>query len=386
MCRANGHFVRFYSVAQHSINCAFEAKARGLSERIQIACLLHDASEAYISDITRPVKNHLPEYLEVEKRLQDIIYDKFLGSPLTEDEAAHVEQIDHDLLVCEFDALMEKKVINESPDISSAPSFEFIGFKEGKARFLRFFSSRQAESKGKKSVGIDGTQGGWIAAILSNDVVTVEKLSPSVGEILSRHPDADSVLIDIPIGLPERKTDIRPDQELRNQLKGKASSVFNTPCRQAVYADDYEKANTINQERMRLGLSKQSHAICKGIREVDKFLQTHHEWRNRLAESHPEYGFAVLNNGNPVLEKKSSYFGAVARIGILRKHLNNIDDLIEKISHDPVLKNHLDDVLDAVCLAIIGDMGVRNGFCTIPKDPQKDQKGLLMQIVYAEVN
>ena len=61
MCRANGHFIRFYSVAQHSINCANEAKARGLSARVQTACLLHDGSEAYLSDVPRPVKRLLPE-------------------------------------------------------------------------------------------------------------------------------------------------------------------------------------------------------------------------------------------------------------------------------------------------------------------------------------
>ena len=59
ICRANGHFIRFYSVGQHCINCANEAKARGLPELIQFACLFHDASEAYISDITSPVKKHL---------------------------------------------------------------------------------------------------------------------------------------------------------------------------------------------------------------------------------------------------------------------------------------------------------------------------------------
>jgi hypothetical protein len=45
LCRANGHFKSFYSVAQHSINCMQEAKARGYSDRIQLACLLHDARD-----------------------------------------------------------------------------------------------------------------------------------------------------------------------------------------------------------------------------------------------------------------------------------------------------------------------------------------------------
>ena len=86
LCRANGHFKSFYSVAQHSINCMKEAKARGYSDRIQLACLLHDASEAYLSDVTRPVKAELPRYKEIEAPLQELIWNKWLGEPLTEEE------------------------------------------------------------------------------------------------------------------------------------------------------------------------------------------------------------------------------------------------------------------------------------------------------------
>jgi len=146
MCRANGHFIRFYSVAQHSINCANEAKARGLSARVQIACLLHDASEAYLSDITRPVKAHLPNYKEIEKRLQNTIFDKFLGSILTEEEAALVEQIDHDMLVCEFNALMKKKVFDICPTINSMPSFEFRNFADVEYEFIEVFKGEKQKT------------------------------------------------------------------------------------------------------------------------------------------------------------------------------------------------------------------------------------------------
>ena len=49
LCRANGHFKRFYSVGQHCVNCALEAQARGYRPQVQLACLLHDASEAYLA-------------------------------------------------------------------------------------------------------------------------------------------------------------------------------------------------------------------------------------------------------------------------------------------------------------------------------------------------
>jgi hypothetical protein len=139
ICRANGHFVRFYSVAQHCINCANEAAARGLPAGLQLACLLHDGSEAYISDITRPVKKHLPQYREIEENLQAVIYERFLKSPLTAEEHALVDTIDNDVLVCEFNALMKKAVFGELPIMSSQPCFDFKDFGIVENEFLSMY-------------------------------------------------------------------------------------------------------------------------------------------------------------------------------------------------------------------------------------------------------
>ena len=43
-------------MAEHCVNCYKEAKIRGYLKQIYLGCLLHDASESYISDLTRPVK------------------------------------------------------------------------------------------------------------------------------------------------------------------------------------------------------------------------------------------------------------------------------------------------------------------------------------------
>ena len=68
MTRANGHFIEFYSVARHSVNCALEATARGYSKRVALFCLLHDSAESYIGDMTRPLKMHFPLFSEYEKK------------------------------------------------------------------------------------------------------------------------------------------------------------------------------------------------------------------------------------------------------------------------------------------------------------------------------
>ena len=45
ICRGNGQVRTFWSVGEHCLCCAREAEARGLSSRVVLACLLHDASE-----------------------------------------------------------------------------------------------------------------------------------------------------------------------------------------------------------------------------------------------------------------------------------------------------------------------------------------------------
>lgn len=128
LCRANGHFPIFYPVAQHCINCMKEAKARDYSERIQLACLLHDASEAYLSDVPRPVKAELPRYQAIEAPLQEMIWEKWLNSPLSDEERRQVFDIDDDILAHEFLQLMGTKLCERIPKLYSDPSFTFSGF------------------------------------------------------------------------------------------------------------------------------------------------------------------------------------------------------------------------------------------------------------------
>lgn len=64
ICRFNGAVRRFYSVAEHSV-----LMTALLPPELALYGLLHDAAEAYLCDLPRPVKQCLPGYREVEERL-----------------------------------------------------------------------------------------------------------------------------------------------------------------------------------------------------------------------------------------------------------------------------------------------------------------------------
>jgi hypothetical protein len=145
MTRANGHFPEFYSVGQHCIGCCKEAEARGLEKRIAFLCLLHDASEAYIADITRPVKKELQEYLVIEKRLQDTIYEKFLGSLPTAEEEKAVSDIDDAMLFHEFYHYMGEKVLSYEPILQTQPDFYERPFREVEEEFLTVYHTLAAQ-------------------------------------------------------------------------------------------------------------------------------------------------------------------------------------------------------------------------------------------------
>lgn len=116
MCRANGHCLFFYSVGQHSINCMTEAKARGYSKQIQLACLLHDGSEAYMADIVRPYKKHLDQYLAFEDKLQTAIWAKYCPHGLTKEERDIVFRVDDIVLYNEFKHTMRENRLDPDED------------------------------------------------------------------------------------------------------------------------------------------------------------------------------------------------------------------------------------------------------------------------------
>lgn len=138
-CRGNGHVKTFYSVAQHCINCALEAEARGYSKRVVLACLLHDASEAYMSDVPRPFKCSLPEYCQAEEHLLDMIYEKFLGASLTDAEKELVKNIDNDMLYYDLKELLNKTPEGDAPEVLIELDYTVLPFEQVEERYWALY-------------------------------------------------------------------------------------------------------------------------------------------------------------------------------------------------------------------------------------------------------
>ena len=64
LCRFNGHVENHYSVAEHSLRVA-----RLVPAQHRLAALLHDATEAYVGDMVRPLKQVMPNYQHIEQSI-----------------------------------------------------------------------------------------------------------------------------------------------------------------------------------------------------------------------------------------------------------------------------------------------------------------------------
>ena len=117
LCRGGGHIDRW-------------------ERKLILACLLHDASEAYIADIIRPVKPYLTNYLEIEDQIMSVIWQHF-QLELTPEEHKKWKQIDDEILDSELKEMFSGEAERIPVPLRSTPDFSERPHGEVEEEFIR---------------------------------------------------------------------------------------------------------------------------------------------------------------------------------------------------------------------------------------------------------
>lgn len=130
-CRFTGAVSRFYSVAEHSVYVSLIVPPEHA-----LVALMHDATEAYLKDMSRPVKRSLPDYRRLERLNWTVIAPVF-GLPLKLPACVH--EADNRLLIAERNALMPCKQGHWNYIKTKPANIEIVGMPPAEAEqlFLR---------------------------------------------------------------------------------------------------------------------------------------------------------------------------------------------------------------------------------------------------------
>jgi len=139
ICRFNGHTPKHLSVAEHSVNVSLHVE-----RELRLPALLHDAAEAYLSDVPRPIKQALPEINEIDRELTAAIFEKF-GLAYPFDDLIH--EIDRAMCLTEARASgMNVDAWEEEYQIEVVQDISFLTPKEAEVYFMLTFKELTGEN------------------------------------------------------------------------------------------------------------------------------------------------------------------------------------------------------------------------------------------------
>lgn len=150
LCRYGGHCLRFYSVAEHSV-----LLSRAMAPEFKLHALLHDASEAYLIDLPRPIKNCLPGYREAEAAIEAAVAERFGLPPVMPPQ---VKEADTRILMDERAVNMRNAPSKWTTDTTPLGiELQFWSPYRAEVEFLNEFESLTTRIRAALETGASGT-------------------------------------------------------------------------------------------------------------------------------------------------------------------------------------------------------------------------------------
>lgn len=234
--------------------------------------------------------------------------------------------------------------------------------------------------------GVDGCPKGWIRICREVESGALDfGVFEDVESLWQAAPHPEIVAIDMPIGLPASGARAC-DRAARKLLGERRSSVFPAPVRPAIVARDRDEASRLTEAVDGRRVGAQAWGIYPKIRALDLALREMGAPRERIREVHPELSFMAWNGGVPMAHGKRTEAGRAERLQLVEGWLG--EGLIERARNAGVDRPHPkkdlddDDILDAVA-TLWSAHRIRAGRSrSLPADPEHDDEGLPMEIVY----
>jgi predicted RNase H-like nuclease len=209
--------------------------------------------------------------------------------------------------------------------------------------------------------GIDRYRRGWVAVVLDPlEIIVAGRLAA----LVERVPEAVSVGVDMPIGLPamgEREADV----SAREFVGRRWSSVFMTSPRHVLEAESYNDAKARSLALTGKMISRQAWALKETIFEVEGLDDP------RVIEVHPEVSFCAMSGGH-VAHAKSTWNGQALRRSILAEHGIELPEALDEAGDVPVA-----DVLDAAAVAWSADRYARGIAGSLPAGAPRGQREVI---------
>lgn len=228
---------------------------------------------------------------------------------------------------------------------------------------MKPYAPTVARSEKRLVVGVDGSNGRWVAVALRGRRFVDARIVDTLGDVLAAWPEAGAVGVDTPIGLPRPEGfPRRADVGARELLPGATARVFLTYPREVYEATTHEEATTRATALVGKGVSRQAWALRRAILDAAELDDP------RVFEAHPELSFAAIRR--EVLRPKTTWQGLAERIDALR-----LEGIELPLDHDAASASP-DDVVDAAVVAWTARRRLRGKARPVPRDAAADEPAI----------
>jgi len=228
----------------------------------------------------------------------------------------------------------------------------------------------------KLLAGVEPCTGGWLVVTGrlqgTNLAPQQPEVFPTLIDVLDYKPAFTIIALHAPVGLPEGSGGRAADRVARAMLGyRRGAAAVPAPARAVLEAASFAEAKVIDP-KLTTVMWRMVHRMAESAKELAPY------WQRTVFEVNPELAFYGLNGDEPLRFPKRSMVGAKERRALLEERFPGIETTLD--TKVPGVRQ--DRVIDAAADLWTARRIAARALNRLPEDPEWDEEGLRMEIVY----